>query len=658
MRSVALELARKGFRVLPCYPGSKVPAIGEWQKESFDVLDVAERWPGDAFNVGVHCQGLAVLDVDVKNGRAGLDDLRALPALPDTYTVKTASGGYHLYFRLPAGVEVSNSAKNLPSGLDVRGAGGYVVAPGSIVDGKAYEVLRDVPVAPAPDWLLERLRSAPERKAETGVTIGELDTPAAVERAKAIIAKAEPAIEGQRGNDTTYKLGVRLFALGLSLDTAFDLLQDWNDKCCPPWDDDELTRILENARDYKQEATGYDNPLHGLEPVPPPDKGCNAFGAGVVRWARRAVDFAAIPPRPWLADKRLLRSKITILNAPGSTGKSLLALQWACSLALGPGLGEFCYLKPRERTNVLVVNMEDDIAEMEMRLAAVTTHFRLPENEILNRVHLWSGQTPGVVPFVVARKDHKSGAVQEGEIVSHLIEYCRENGIGALIVDPLVDTHECEENSNGEVQRVMRIYRRVACELDAALVLIHHTKKPPGGDAEGFAGSADAGRGASAAINAARVGLTLFQMTKKDGEKYGIPKETRHRYVRLDDAKANLFLATDRADWFKKEEVILANGEKIGVLAPVNLKSQTEAESRRALQVLAARYAIGERHPVKTMAATLAASEEFAGYTADGLVKYVIAACQSGLTIDGKYFHLRPVGKAGGDIEVQSAPSI
>lgn len=651
MRSIALDMARRGFRVLPCYPGAKVASLEDWPNASLDALGVAEQWPGDAFNVGIHCKGFVVLDVDVKNGRNGLADLQTLPAIPDTFTVKTPSGGFHLYFRTPDGVEVSNSAKNLPAGLDVRGASGYVLAPGSVVDGKPYTIASAAPVAPAPEWLLERLRSAPERKSAPGDMIGALDTPAAVERAKAIIAKAAPAIEGERGNDATYALAARLFPLGLSIETVFDLLQDWNDKCCPPWDDDELTHILENARTYKQEKIGFDNPLHGLETIPRPE---NAFGAGVTRWTRTAEHFAEIPPRPWLADKRMLRSKITIVNAPGSTGKSLLALQWACSLALGPGLGEFSALKPRERTNVLVVNMEDDLAEMEMRLAAVTMHFKLPEAELLGRVHLWSGQTPGQMPFVVARKDARTGAVSEGEVVDMLIEYCRDNGIGAVIIDPLVDTHECEENSNGEVQRVMRIYRRVATKLNCALVLIHHTKKPPAASGDGFAGSADAGRGASAAINAARVGLTLFQMSQKDGEKYGIASTVRHRYVRLDDSKANLFMASNRADWFRKESVELPNGDQVGVLAPVNLRPQAEGESRRILEILAKLYSVGERHPVKTMAAALAKSEEFSGYTAAGLVAHVTGACESGLAIGGKRFNWRRVGKTGGDIEIEA----
>jgi hypothetical protein len=98
-----------------------------------------------------------VLDVD---GEAGAASLAALQAehglLPDTLTISTGCGSFHAYFA--ANSRVRNSVRRLGAGLDTRSTGGYVVAPPSIHPrGTRYRVARRVPIAPAPEWLLDRL---------------------------------------------------------------------------------------------------------------------------------------------------------------------------------------------------------------------------------------------------------------------------------------------------------------------------------------------------------------------------------------------------------------------------------------------------------------------------------------------------------------------
>lgn len=101
--------------------------------------------------------GLVVVDVDVKDGRPGQAWLDAnRHRLPMTWTVRTASGGLHLYFRWP-GEPVRNSASKIGSGIDVRGDGGYVILPPS----PGYDVVDDASLADLPDWLLVILRPAP-----------------------------------------------------------------------------------------------------------------------------------------------------------------------------------------------------------------------------------------------------------------------------------------------------------------------------------------------------------------------------------------------------------------------------------------------------------------------------------------------------------------
>lgn len=87
------------------------------------------------------------------------------PFPADTYTVRTWSGGTHLYFTAPEGEPLRNTAGDSARGLgwkvDTRAAGGYVVGAGSVVNGHRYTTVHDAPVAPLPDWLTALLRPAP-----------------------------------------------------------------------------------------------------------------------------------------------------------------------------------------------------------------------------------------------------------------------------------------------------------------------------------------------------------------------------------------------------------------------------------------------------------------------------------------------------------------
>ena len=74
---------------------------------------------------------VVVVDIDVKEGRQGRIWLDANShRLPQTWTVRTASGGLHLYFRWPE-QPIRNSASKIAPGIDVRGDGGYVIVPPS-----------------------------------------------------------------------------------------------------------------------------------------------------------------------------------------------------------------------------------------------------------------------------------------------------------------------------------------------------------------------------------------------------------------------------------------------------------------------------------------------------------------------------------------------
>lgn len=111
--------------------------------------------------------GLAVLDVDPDHG--GDASLEALIArhgdLPQTLIAHTGGGGRHLYFRHPGeGRKVKCSTGELAPGLDVRGDGGYVVAPPSVHEtGRQYGWGAECEPAALPEWLREFMTEGKRR---------------------------------------------------------------------------------------------------------------------------------------------------------------------------------------------------------------------------------------------------------------------------------------------------------------------------------------------------------------------------------------------------------------------------------------------------------------------------------------------------------------
>ena len=165
LASAAFRLALRGLAVFPLAPGSKVPLAGTHGcLDGVADADVARaRWAKTSqANIGVATgsrSGVWVLDIDPQHGgTAALADLEADHGpLPATVTASTPSGGWHLYWRWNTeGPEIRNSAGRIGPGLDVRGEGGSIVTPPSVLaDGRAYRWVKNgvAAVTDAPPWL-------------------------------------------------------------------------------------------------------------------------------------------------------------------------------------------------------------------------------------------------------------------------------------------------------------------------------------------------------------------------------------------------------------------------------------------------------------------------------------------------------------------------
>lgn len=206
----ALHLAAKGWKVFPIWPGKKNPAIDGWEEKATDDPIVLSVWwaSNPDYNLGIATgpSGLIVVDFDSAkepNETSGIENFRQAykRKLSDSYTVKTAGGGWHLYYYVGT-AELRNTAGRLAKKVDTRAQGGYVVAPGSIIDGQPYEALtmNKVPVM-VPPWLVQELQK--EAKNERTLIVPKGDSTRYAQAALAGEAKrvAETA-DGGRNHAT------------------------------------------------------------------------------------------------------------------------------------------------------------------------------------------------------------------------------------------------------------------------------------------------------------------------------------------------------------------------------------------------------------------------------------------------------------------------
>jgi Bifunctional DNA primase/polymerase, N-terminal len=170
MLGTALALAQRSLHVFPIKPRSKEPACEHGCKDAtIDVNVIRQWWRSEpSYNIAIATGSISNIFVsDVDGGESTLRKLEAENGeLPKTVEALTGNNGRHLYFKMP-NHPVRNSAGRLGPHLDIRGDGGYVVAPPSIhPSGRRYEWSVDSAnaFADAPQWLLNRINGHAKHK--------------------------------------------------------------------------------------------------------------------------------------------------------------------------------------------------------------------------------------------------------------------------------------------------------------------------------------------------------------------------------------------------------------------------------------------------------------------------------------------------------------
>ena len=271
--SIALGYAGRGWAVFPCHSitqghctcsgwktcadQGKHPRTKRGRDDATTDPDLIRRYWGQwpHANIGIatgHESGLAVIDSDPRHGGAeGLAQLeREHGPLPHTIETITGGDGRHLFFAYSAHETIKNSVGKLAPGVDVRGDGGYIIAPPSLhLAGKSYEWElahhpEETTLATIPAWVMSCGHAA---------TNGH-HSPAFV--------TPEEIREGGR-NDTLFRLGCSLRARGVSeVAIRAALIAENQERCVPPLADTEVAAIGVQVLKYEPGHPSQDKSEH------------------------------------------------------------------------------------------------------------------------------------------------------------------------------------------------------------------------------------------------------------------------------------------------------------------------------------------------------------------------------------------------------------
>ncbi|MCL6447844.1 MAG: bifunctional DNA primase/polymerase [Armatimonadetes bacterium] len=464
-----------------CDSPGKHPRIPNWKEYQArrPTAEELARWrkqfPGCNWAVVTgQVSGVIVLDVDGPEGAEAVKGKH----LPLTWAVQTGKG-IHYYFKHP-GFSVPNGVRVLP-GVDVRGDGGYVVAPGSVhASGRKYawvpgmnpEDLPDGP-APCPKWLLELLQGKrqPGGKREKVNPVNVLNG----------------VPEGLR-DTTLFRYACRLRTQGLTKEEALRLVLEAARNSQPPFPEETAKEKVESAWKYqkaKEEAQKLNLP------------------SGISAQELINREF----PDPLWVVPGLLPEGLAILAGRPKIGKSWLALGVAVAVASGGiALGQIKV----EKANVLYLALEDGPRRLKNRLTSV----------------LQGEEAPQGLHFFTEFPRLDQGGLQALEDV------IQAHNAKLLIVDTVVKLRPPgRRNSNvyQEDYAVMGALKTLADRHNAAILVLHHQNK------QGYLDILDSVSGSTGVTGAADTTWILRRSRgKADAELFAVGRDFEEKELALE----------------------------------------------------------------------------------------------------------------------------
>jgi RecA-family ATPase len=294
-----------------------------------------------------------------------------------------------------------------------------------------------------------------------------------------------------------------------------------------------------------------------------------------------ASALSSIPAREFYLGKQYQRGAVSGTMAPGGRGKSSLVLVEAVAMAIGRALlGD----EPLRRLKVWYHNGEENWDELCRRLDAVCQYYGVAHAELEGWLCITN---PQKFPLRVAEVGSADRFAADRNLLSHMYEEIRDNGFEVTSLDPLITLHGVPENNPVMMRGVMDIFRDLAASINCSTEVVGHTRKPPiGFDAQLTAYDT---RGSGAIVDALRSVRMLDLMTTEEAERAEVEDYERERHVKVTPAKRNYSATAAPPQWIRIENLIISNGDDVGVVTPWEWPSSdpaaVEANVLRAQQV-------------------------------------------------------------------------
>ncbi len=501
----AHDWAQAGFPVFPCRSAdagqikAKRPLVTAWEtvkpRPASAVYCEWRRWPDAIPGIHAGAVGYIILDLDIPKtsratGKTSLDGRETWAALiegrdvPPIPTVITPSGGMHLWFRMPRGLRLGNRTGRLAgSGIDIRGIGGYVIAPGAVLpDGREYKLADgSPPLSEAPElpgWLVEMIEDKQDEPAQQLHLSG-------VSHAQASGSYAFTAFDREIADLASTARGGRNQALNTAALRLYGLVQQG-----------QLDRgAVDAALREACTSNGYikDDGIGSFRAT------CNSAWGGAQRkprqapkprvtertFATQAASAAAITPddieealrffrfrddpvpayRTPIIKHVLPRNGIGLMGGQSRAGKSFIAVDLATAISSGQ---DWLGYKVRTRIGVAYLAAEGGGA-INRRLDAAAQWRGI--NELLPIT--WATNIGDLLD-----DKNRAEVIADMKRASAIMERRFGYPIGLVIIDTLSAAFGIEnENDSREARRVADVKEEIEREMDAFVLTLHHIGK-------------------------------------------------------------------------------------------------------------------------------------------------------------------------------------
>lgn len=517
MLAMALEYVCLGWSVIPIRPRDKKPLI-KWEayQQRQPTEDELRRWFTEwpDANIGIvtgSVSGMIVLDFDGSEGAKAISRL----GIKDIHTPVVQTGnGAHFYLKHPGDL-VRNYVKRVP-GLDLRGDGGYVVAPPSVhASGRRYTFVPGrtfaAPLIEAPTEVL-LLITAPMAKASEPTGNVQSLRPAVAPSIQPAYAQAAlqreagrviSALEGCRNdalNRAAFSLGQLIGAGELGREDVESTLMRTAVASGLP--QAEALRTIESGlsagvsapRDMARvvPAVPWQEPRlltfaphrSGQDTTHAPPSETDAGHVALSDYRLDRLTAGEPPRREWLVQNAIPLGVPGVLFGAGGIGKSMVALDLALKVATRSQYGAldpitFIGRVPAEAAGASVfITLEDDKAEIHRRVANLD-----PDNMRAGApcYVLPSLDIPGFDPAMIKQEGRGVALKKFAEQgLDDLLTAVREDAgcpIRLLMLDPAGDLIEGDEDSASTVKPLMRRLREIARRHGCTVILLGHVAK-------------------------------------------------------------------------------------------------------------------------------------------------------------------------------------